>query len=146
MRFALLLVGVLGLVACGPQAPQAPPEPEDAPETTSAQAASTDEANACPEILEGIAGEVLSLSLQHASGCVQDSDCVLVSLSISCLDNPCDMPVLREEVASFSADLSEYEAETCPSAPTTCGMSGNCAALAGAACVSGVCRPVVAAE
>lgn len=146
MRSTLLLVGVLGFLACGPQAPSAPTEPEGPSGVAAAQSSTEGATDSCPQVLEGIAGDVVALSLQHAQGCTQDTDCVLVDLSISCLENACQMPVLRDEAASFFADLSAYEAQTCPSAPTTCGMGGSCAALSGAACVAGVCRPVLPTE
>jgi len=135
----LALFGLLAAIGCGPQGSSGSSDPGDAPSTDAASEQST--RDACVQAHQDILSDLNALSLQYATSCTQASDCVLVDLSIPC-QAACKLPVREGQRAAFSAALSDYAASTCPTAPSTCGVSGSCA-ISGAACVEGVCRPVL---
>jgi hypothetical protein len=86
---------------------------------------------------------VAAIAARNAVGCSDDTHCVLVDLTLPCQEN-CPAAIDAAHRSGFEQELAIFAAATCPTLPATCAISPNCAALAGARCTGGTCRPVVA--
>jgi hypothetical protein len=93
--------------------------------------------DACVEAHQAILTDLSQLAADRASGCSTDDDCVLIDPSIPCQD-ACGAAVVAAQAEAAEAAIQQYATEVCPTAPTTCGVSGTCPA-ARAACAEGRC-------
>ena len=138
-RLVLSAVAVFVLLA-GACTEGEPGRPDGGEATSSIVApdAGTSGLSACTELIaleERLVG--YAIAFQNSGQCTADSDCVLVDLSISCVQS-CRLAVAATDSASLKAQLLATEALEC-SKPWSCRVSPHCA-RAIAACTSGRCR------
>jgi hypothetical protein len=131
MRFAMVLAaglasGVLGWAAPAGAQEQPPPEAE-----------------ACIQEKLGTLARISELVGQAQRGCRSDEQCTLVSLEISCQAG-CQGAVLASQAGRFREQLAAFDRDACRKADPSCGISPTCAAVEGAVCVEGSCRPRLA--
>lgn len=133
----LIFLGVTALLcSCGGASSEASRQPGPADVNATAPGGSDD---ACVVAHERILSDLAQIARDHASGCSNDADCVLVDPSISC-QSACSAPILAAAIHDTSDAISAYAANTCPTTPTTCGVSGSCVPIQ-AICSSGACVP-----
>ena len=92
----------------------------------------------CADVRQGVQNEISSILMEHGSGCLADSDCILVSTRLPCLDR-CDEAVVAGDAAPFLDELDSYGAGVCAFVPAACASGPACAELA-ARCVGGGCH------
>jgi hypothetical protein len=92
--------------------------------------------------MDALAG-IDQILAQHSTRCSSDGDCKIVDTSLPCQSSCGGAIVARDEMA-LRRDLDRYAAGICPTLPVNCGFGPSCAQVAGARCMDGTCRPVVA--
>lgn len=153
MNPSKLLITLFLALACGcaqpPETTQpAPSGTETATPTTTEQqplvTAEDDAAiEACFRDKQATLRNVSQLLARHQPGCRVDADCVLVDTSISCQSN-CKMAVYAPSARGFTQALESMGKAACEKASKHCTIEGVCPQMTGAACVSGMCQPVIA--
>ena len=94
----------------------------------------------CEQLRSAVEFIVFDLVAEHASGCLRDDDCILVSTSLPCMEG-CETAVVAGDSAAFLDEFHSDGAAACATLAGTCGFGPNCAQVA-ARCVNGGCHPV----
>jgi hypothetical protein len=98
-----------------------------------------DEATAqCHRAKMAMAQKATDLAGQHRNGCRVNSDCTLVSTSLSCQES-CPLAILASGRASYEKALRATESESCASQSNKCRVGFLCAPAEGALCFEGRC-------
>jgi hypothetical protein len=96
----------------------------------------------CEQLRKDVENAVFHLLAEHGTGCSTDSDCILISTSLQCVDG-CETAVVTNESSSFLDEFESDGAAICAMFGGTCGSGPDCFAVV-PRCVIGTCRAMTA--
>jgi hypothetical protein len=92
----------------------------------------------CHQARMSMVQKAIDLTGQYRSGCQVNSDCTLVSTSLSCQEN-CPMAILGSNRDNYEKALKTIERAACAAENKICNVGFFCAPAVGAACFEGHC-------
>jgi hypothetical protein len=128
MRFYALMVSVLVSGLCEAAGPIAATPNSDAGK----------QAAMCRESRMSLLQRSTQVATKHRTKCKVDTDCVVVSTSLSCQE-ACPLAIVTSARNSYRREHEALERAGCQTANLKCHVAPSCAPVEGAACVQGQC-------
>ncbi len=92
----------------------------------------------CHQARMSMVQRATNLTQQYRTGCQVNSDCTLVSTSLSCQES-CPMAILGSNLDAYEKALKTIERDACAAENKICNVGFLCAPAVGAACFEGHC-------